>query len=105
METKPNFKNPKTGEEFFVGRHKMTVRNEKVVYMDKNGRPLQDEDGTLLEPIKHEVDFGVPYIGTFKGLSDAEKNKVMHKRSLEHDKRTSQKENWHNINMNIESNS
>lgn len=103
MRYETNFVNPKTGKEYWISRHKFTIRGDVKCYFDQNGRPLMDEDGTLLQPIERKVDkVEVPFIGKFKAMSDAEKKATLRKREIDHNKKNGQSDNWHqkNINMN-----
>lgn len=82
---KPNFRNPKTGEEFFYAKHTTVYKdNGDIINKDRWGKQIVDpKDGTPLELIPKSIEGGAPLIGT----SRENIGKILKKRSKEHNKK------------------
>jgi hypothetical protein len=89
-----NFKNPNTGDEFYIAKSTMKVKGNEIIYTDNVGNELKDEDGTILVPIKREGKIGVPNVGLWQSRTLEDRQSIMRKRSADHNKRTGFKDEW-----------
>jgi hypothetical protein len=92
--SRKNFKNPNTGEEFYIVKSIMKFKGDKIVYTDNVGNELTDEDGTILVPVKRDGNIEVPYVGLWQSRTLEDRQNIMRKRSADHNKRTGFKDEW-----------
>ncbi len=81
-----NFRDPDTQEEFFIQNYKIVYRLEKVVYLNKSGEELINNNGNPLEFILSEGEFNCK-LGSSVAQSKLKLNKYLKARAKEHFKK------------------